>query len=87
MRPMGQPQPAEVPSPNAESNVPPQHPLVVNAKTKTALANMLSIRLQSGGSSMGPGPENITEPSAAGTLRFARFFCTIICSLFMYRLD
>lgn len=46
-----------------------QHPLVVNAKTKTALANMLSIRLQSGGSTMGPVPENIAEPSAAGTLR------------------
>lgn len=46
-----------------------QHPLVVNAKTKTALANMLSIRLQSGGSTMVPGAENIAEPSAAGTLR------------------
>lgn len=46
------------------------HPsLVVNAKTKTALANMLSIRLQSGGSNMGTGPDAITEPSAAGTLR------------------
>lgn len=41
--------------------------LVVNAKTKTALANMLSIRLQSGNVSMPTVPEG--EPSAAGTLR------------------
>ncbi|CAH1111777.1 unnamed protein product [Psylliodes chrysocephalus] len=47
-----------------------QNPLVVNAKTKTALANMLSIKLQSGGSSVGvQRPEAIQEPSAAGTLR------------------
>nr|CAH7749107.1 unnamed protein product [Callosobruchus chinensis] len=46
------------------------HPLVVNPKTKTALANMLSIKLQSGGSSMGAQrPDAIAEPSAAGTLR------------------
>ncbi|EFA05726.1 PAX-interacting protein 1 [Tribolium castaneum] len=42
--------------------------LVVNAKTKTALANMLSNRLQSGGGTV-PVPETIPEPSAAGTLR------------------
>ncbi|CAF4800475.1 unnamed protein product [Pieris macdunnoughi] len=37
--------------------------LLVNPKTKTALANMLSIRLQ------GTAPPNEHEPSAAGTLR------------------
>ncbi|CAK1541736.1 unnamed protein product [Leptosia nina] len=37
--------------------------LLVNPKTKTALANMLSIRLQ------GTAPPNDHEPSAAGTLR------------------
>lgn len=41
----------------------------MNAKTKTALANMLSIKLQSGGSAMGPRSDAIQEPSAAGTLR------------------
>ncbi|KAK9886157.1 hypothetical protein WA026_015669 [Henosepilachna vigintioctopunctata] len=46
-----------------------QSPLIVNAKTKTALANMLSIRLQSGGSSVGATQETMAEPSAAGTLR------------------
>lgn len=69
-RPVGQPQTAEaggaaVGEPAAQA----PHPLVVNAKTKTALANMLSIRLQSGGGSLGPGTEGIAEPSAAGTLR------------------
>lgn len=44
----------------------PQSPLVVNSKTKTALANMLNTRLQSGGSTLS---ENIAEPSAAGTLK------------------
>lgn len=44
----------------------PQQQLVVNAKTKTALANMLSIRLQSGGGNIAPVDG---EPSAAGTLR------------------
>lgn len=43
-----------------------QNPLVVNSKTKTALANMLNTRLQSGGSTL---TENIAEPSAAGTLK------------------
>lgn len=43
-----------------------QNPLVVNSKTKTALANMLNTRLQSGGSTLS---ENIAEPSAAGTLK------------------
>lgn len=47
-----------------------QQQVVVNAKTKTALANMLSIRLQSGGATMGPVTEALPEPpSAAGTLR------------------
>ncbi|CAH1132708.1 unnamed protein product [Ceutorhynchus assimilis] len=42
----------------------------VNPKTKTALANMLSIKLQSGGSiGSTVRPEGISEPSAAGTLR------------------
>lgn len=71
VRPIGQPQLADSTT-NApsvpEANI--QHSLVVNAKTKTALANMLSIKLQSGGSSMGvQRPETIPEPSAAGTLR------------------
>lgn len=69
IRPIGQPQIAEV----ITTTAPPdtaiaQQQLVVNAKTKTALANMLSIRLQSGGTSVG-ATENIPEPSAAGTLR------------------
>lgn len=64
VRPIGQPQPAEVNHHAVDSNVP-----LVNAKTKTALANMLSIRLQSGGANMGPTAEPIAEPSAAGTLR------------------
>lgn len=67
VRPIGQPQPVDINSHAAvDSNVP-QNPLV-NAKTKTALANMLSIRL-SGGSNIGPATEPIAEPSAAGTLR------------------
>lgn len=70
VRPIGQPQPADANAGGVvEPTVPPPHPLVVNAKTKTALANMLSIRLQSGGGNLGPGPEGIAEPSAAGTLR------------------
>lgn len=71
VRPMG---PAPTPEINTTTTVidtsVSQQQLVVNAKTKTALANMLSIRLQSGGASMGPTSDTITEPSAAGTLRF-----------------
>ncbi|XP_072382346.1 uncharacterized protein Ptip [Diabrotica undecimpunctata] len=71
IRPIGQPQLADSTTnlPHVqEANIP--SPLVVNAKTKTALANMLSIKLQSGGSSVGvQRPEAIQEPSAAGTLR------------------
>lgn len=71
VRPIGQPQLADSttnPTPVPEANI--QHSLVVNPKTKTALANMLSIKLQSGGSSMGvQRPEALPEPSAAGTLR------------------
>ncbi|KAJ8956075.1 hypothetical protein NQ318_016527 [Aromia moschata] len=71
VRPIGQPQLADSttnPPQVQDGNI--QHPLVVNAKTKTALANMLSIKLQSGGSSIGvQRPEAIPEPSAAGTLR------------------
>lgn len=55
------------PSPSPQSGEGVQQPLVVNAKTKTALANMLSIRLQSGGANL--GGETLPEPSAAGTLR------------------
>lgn len=60
--------PPPPPPPSIQDN-PVQHSLVVNAKTKTALANMLSIKLQSGGSTMAPRPDAIPEPSAAGTLR------------------
>lgn len=71
MRPIGQPQLADSttnPPQVQDGNI--QHSLVVNAKTKTALANMLSIKLQSGSSSVGiQRPEAIPEPSAAGTLR------------------
>lgn len=42
-------------------------PLVVNSRTKTALANMLSSRLQG---SQGPMAPDTPEPSAAGTLRY-----------------
>lgn len=42
-------------------------PLIVNPRTKTALANMLSIRLQS--TQPTTLPQDVTEPSAAGTLR------------------
>lgn len=49
----------------------PNQQLVVNPKTKTALANMLSIRLQSGGGNI---PQVEGEPSAAGTLRLERLF-------------
>lgn len=66
-RPIGQPQPVDI-NAHVDANNVPQNPLV-NAKTKTALANMLSIRLQSGGSNIGPATEPIAEPSAAGTLR------------------
>lgn len=38
-------------------------------KTKTALANMLSSRLNSNGGNMTPVSDTSTEPSAAGTLR------------------
>lgn len=71
IRPIGQPQTAEAVNPTTvvDSNVA-QQQLVVNAKTKTALANMLSIRLQSGNTTIGPAPESISEPSAAGTLRY-----------------
>lgn len=73
VRPIGQPQLADSTT-NPPQNPPPdgniQHSLVVNAKTKTALANMLSIKLQSGNSSVGvQRPEVLPEPSAAGTLR------------------
>ncbi|XP_057658096.1 PAX-interacting protein 1-like isoform X1 [Diorhabda carinulata] len=71
VRPIGQP-----PIADSTTNLPHvqegtiQNPLVVNAKTKTALANMLSIKLQSGGSSVGvQRADTIQEPSAAGTLR------------------
>lgn len=71
VRPIGQPQLADSttnPPQVQDGNI--QHSLVVNAKTKTALANMLSIKLQSGSSSVGiQRPEAIPEPSAAGTLR------------------
>lgn len=51
----------------ADSTTNPQ--VQVNPKTKTALANMLSIKLQSGGA-IGPArTEGLPEPSAAGTLR------------------
>lgn len=73
VRPIGQPQLADstTNSPNVPETGSIQHPVVVNAKTKTALANMLSIKLQSGGgSSIGvPRPDAMQEPSAAGTLR------------------
>lgn len=69
VRPIGQPPTVVEAAPVVPDSTVQQNPLVVNAKTKTALANMLSIRLQSGGSTVGPGAENITEPSAAGTLR------------------
>ncbi|KAK4878474.1 hypothetical protein RN001_010980 [Aquatica leii] len=70
IRPIGQPQTADIVTTTAsvDSSVA-QQQLVVNAKTKTALANMLSIRLQSGGSTVGTSPESLPEPSAAGTLR------------------
>ncbi|KAL3271355.1 hypothetical protein HHI36_021839 [Cryptolaemus montrouzieri] len=67
IRPMGQPT-AEAPVAIQDPAVG-QSPLIVNPKTKTALANMLSIRLQSGGTSVGGAQETIPEPSAAGTLR------------------
>ncbi|XP_025831025.1 PAX-interacting protein 1-like isoform X3 [Agrilus planipennis] len=68
-RPLAHPQATEtVPVSVVDANVA-QQQLVVNAKTKTALANMLSIRLQSGSTNVGPVPETIAEPSAAGTLR------------------
>ncbi|KAJ8910501.1 hypothetical protein NQ315_012348 [Exocentrus adspersus] len=71
IRPIGQPQLADsTTNPPAVPEASIQHSLVVNAKTKTALANMLSIKLQSGGSSIGmQRPETLPEPSAAGTLR------------------
>jgi len=55
-------------TPAVDSTTNPQ--VQVNPKTKTALANMLSIKLQSGGT-IGPPvrPEGIPEQSAAGTLR------------------
>ncbi|ENN75011.1 hypothetical protein YQE_08327, partial [Dendroctonus ponderosae] len=54
--------------PAADSTTNPQ--VQVNPKTKTALANMLSIKLQSGAAiAAPPRPEGIPEPSAAGTLR------------------
>ncbi|CAG9814580.1 unnamed protein product [Phaedon cochleariae] len=68
VRPIGQPpQPADSTANMAQAQVDGgvQHPLVVNAKTKTALANMLSIKLQSGGSSVGGGgqrAEAMAEP-------------------------
>jgi hypothetical protein len=70
VRPLGPVIPDSTTNP-PEANVSQQ--LVVNAKTKTALANMLSNRLQSGGGAVGPVPETIPEPSAAGTLRCVRF--------------
>ncbi|XP_060533249.1 PAX-interacting protein 1-like [Cylas formicarius] len=54
--------------PSADSTTSPAQ-VQVNPKTKTALANMLSIKLQSGGTIGGPRQETIPEPSAAGTLR------------------
>ncbi|KAF5294347.1 hypothetical protein FQR65_LT10800 [Abscondita terminalis] len=73
IRPIGQPQTADVvvttTTTGVDSAVAQQQQLVVNAKTKTALANMLSIRLQSGAATVGAPPDTIPEPSAAGTLR------------------
>lgn len=47
---------------------PPTQAVVVNSKTKTALANMITNRLQSGCNAVVvPGADQ--EPSAAGTLR------------------
>lgn len=71
VRPIGQPQTGDVATTIVDAAVA-QQQLVVNAKTKTALANMLSIRLQSGGATMGgPVTETLPEPpSAAGTLRY-----------------
>ncbi|XP_076254688.1 uncharacterized protein LOC143192843 isoform X2 [Rhynchophorus ferrugineus] len=61
VRPLGQPT-------AADSTTNPQ--VQVNPKTKTALANMLSIKLQSGGTiGATPRPEGLPEQSAAGTLR------------------
>lgn len=73
VRPGVPPQAVESTAVLPDSTVPPQSPapgqLVVNPKTKTALANMLSIRLQGGQNVGPPGADAIPEPSAAGTLR------------------
>lgn len=61
--------PVRLPQKTEEPPQPEQSPLVVNAKTKTALANMLSIRLQSGGPTVESTPPVNEPPSAAGTLR------------------
>lgn len=55
----GAPQEAPLTSLSNNAHIPPDQQLVVNAKTKTALANMLTNRLQGGA----------TEGSAAGQLR------------------
>ena len=68
--------------PSSDTNGRPTHQqVVVNPKTKTALANMLSVRLQNvsspssgprtdgGGGGSGSGGGHSTEPSAAGALR------------------
>lgn len=72
----------------------PQQPLVVNPKTKTALANMLSIRLQSGTtgaphlSPQQPGAQvnYVHQDLWIGLFLFVKTVVTVICWL-RWRID